>query len=135
MAKSLNEFTEFIRKETANARREIPHWLQDPRVSSVGCVDPFTQKGIENVPGGMAAIDRYGHTDKFMAARHGQSVIVYVHEHCGDLYINEGLTTLEAQQARLDALEASLYDSAQHHNVSLTIVREPQGSAAPYMSD
>lgn len=135
MAKSLPEFARFILKETAEAHGEIPHWLRDPNVTTVGCVDPLTQKGQKNLPGSMVAIDRYGHTDEFMAARHGQSVIVYLHEHCGDLYINEGLTKLEAQQARLDALEASLYDSAQQHNVRLTIVRERQGSAAPYMND
>ncbi len=47
------KFAAHIESETVKAREQLASWINDPSVTSVGCVDKLTEKGAVNPPGGL----------------------------------------------------------------------------------
>jgi len=127
------EFAAYIKEETEKARQELPTWIDDPAVTTVGCVDGLTQKGAVNPPGGGMFLAKEGVLGNFLQARSGQEGTIYVHEFCGYMRVIMGLDTLKQQRRALSAFNKQLSVLQRKYNTNFRVITEKVGSATPYM--
>lgn len=65
------KFAAHIEEETEKAREAVDSWIDDPRITTVDCVDGLTKKGQRNPPRGGMFLMNEGLLDQFLQAREG----------------------------------------------------------------
>lgn len=127
------KFSAHIQEETEKARGQLSAWIDDPSVTTVGCVDKLTKKGHVNPPGSGMFLLNEGHLSRFLQTRSGLTGTIFIHESCGYMQVIMGLKTLKQHRQALSIFNKQLGVLQKQFGTNFRVVREIIGSARPYM--
>ncbi|MBI5127187.1 hypothetical protein HZA76_01900 [Candidatus Roizmanbacteria bacterium] len=137
------EFAAHIFEETVKAREQLQTWIDDPTITSVGCVDKLTQKGSANPPGGLIFLnrERVQNTNenalmRFVRVRAEAGVLdgtLMAHENCGYMRVVLGSDYLSEHQGEIFLAKRQLDTLNKMYGTRFRVEVEKIGSAAPYM--
>jgi len=135
------EFETHINEETEKARQELPTWINDLTVTTVGCVDSLTKKGLVNPPGGLIFLyqevfDSSNALETFIKTRAEAGVTegsLMAHENCGYMRVVLGLDELRSHTNMIHQAQQYLDQLNKRYHTNFQTMVENQGSAEPYM--
>lgn len=147
------EFEEHIQNETQKARNQLSEWIDNPNVTSVGCVDKLTGKGVVNPPGGLVFLyaDQSSEDggnypglvgqgenllEGFVRARAQAGVkdgVLMAHLNCGYMRVVLKKDKLPSQANIIRQAVGFLNELNINYHTNFQVVIEKQGSATPYM--
>lgn len=146
------EFAAHIVEETGKARDQLSDWIDNPKITSIGCVDELTQKGSVNPPGGLIFLYTDQEADgsgiypglegnenlleRFVRVRAGAGVTkgtLMAHKNCGYMRVILDADVLSSHIGMIRQAQNFLGNLNTRYRTNFQVMIENQGSAAPYM--
>ncbi|KKQ23997.1 MAG: hypothetical protein US40_C0009G0041 [Candidatus Roizmanbacteria bacterium GW2011_GWC2_37_13] len=147
------EFAAHIQEETTKAREQLITWIDNPNITSVGCVDRLTEKGSVNPPGGLiflytdqdavgggsySGLDDLNENllERWVSVRAEVGVadgILWAHKNCGYIRVVLGADDLGSQVGVIRSAQNFLNKLNGKYHTRFKVGIENQGSATPYM--
>lgn len=126
------QFEEHIWEKVGDGRRAIAGGIS-LGISDIACVDGLTSKATLNIPGGALMLYLEGGLEQFFADRAGGGGTLYVHYHCGYLFVARNLHNWGEHNRVIQDFLREVDRLNEKYGTNFVVIVENSGSAEPYM--